>query len=167
VLLECGYFFVLIVVNSKFISTNGKVKKYTDTAFCIAQKNEILMVLSDVPNGRAIAKCFLVDKSNLYTVNQRVCKISSNNTVSVLLFYILNRNKYFLDFDDGVKQTNLKKDDVLNCPIILPKEQKEQQKIASCLSSLDALIKAQNKKVEALKKHKKGLMQQMFVSREV
>jgi type I restriction enzyme S subunit len=94
------------------------------------------MVLSDVPNGRAIAKCFLVDKSNLYTVNQRVCKISSNNTVSVLLFYILNRNKYFLDFDDGVKQTNLKKDDVLNCPIILPKEQKEQQKIASCLSSL-------------------------------
>jgi type I restriction enzyme S subunit len=75
------------------------------------------MVLSDVPNGRTIAKCFLVDKSNLYTVNQRVCKISSNNTVSVLLFYILNRNKYFLDFDDGVKQTNLKKDDVLNCPL--------------------------------------------------
>jgi type I restriction enzyme S subunit len=156
-----------IVVNSKFISTNGKVKKYTDTAFCIAQKNEILMVLSDVPNGRTIAKCFLVDKSNLYTVNQRVCKISSNNTVSVLLFYILNRNKYFLDFDDGVKQTNLKKDDVLNCPIILPKEQKEQQKIASCLSSLDALIEAQNKKVSALKQHKKALMQQMFVSNEV
>ena len=79
----------------------------------------------------------------------------------------LNRNKYFLDFDDGVKQTNLKKDDVLNCPIILPKEQKEQQKIASCLSSLDALIEAQNKKVSALKQHKKALMQQMFVSNEV
>ena len=43
----------------------------------------------------------------------------------------------------------------------------EQQKIANCLSSLDNLIEAQNKKVEALKKHKKGLMQGLFVSSEV
>jgi type I restriction enzyme S subunit len=35
-------------------------------------------------------------------------------------------------------------------------------KIASCLSSLDSLIEAQNKKVSALKQHKKGLMQQLF-----
>ena len=41
---------------------------------------------------------------------------------------------------------------------------KEQQKIANCLSSLDSLIEAQNKKVEALKAHKKGLMQQLFPS---
>ncbi len=43
----------------------------------------------------------------------------------------------------------------------------EQQKIANTLSSLDNLIEAQEKKIEALKKHKKGLMQQMFVSGEV
>ncbi len=42
----------------------------------------------------------------------------------------------------------------------------EQQKIANILSSLDALIEAQNKKVEALKKHKKGLMQGLFVNNE-
>jgi type I restriction enzyme S subunit len=35
-------------------------------------------------------------------------------------------------------------------PLVLPIP-KEQQKIASCLSSLDALIEAQNKKVSALK----------------
>lgn len=38
----------------------------------------------------------------------------------------------------------------------------EQQKIAHCLLSVDELIKAQTEKVKALKKHKKGLMQQLF-----
>ncbi len=39
---------------------------------------------------------------------------------------------------------------------------KEQKKTASCLSSLDELITAHNDKLEALKDHKKGLMQNLF-----
>jgi type I restriction enzyme S subunit len=42
----------------------------------------------------------------------------------------------------------------------------EQQRIASCLSSLDALIAAETQKLKALKTHKKGLMQQLFPSPE-
>ncbi len=160
-IVELGKF---IVVNSKFISTDGEVKKFTNTAFCLAEKENILIVLSDIPNGRAIAKCFFVDTDNLYTVNQRICKITPIKAVSMMLFYLLNRNSYFLAFDDGVKQTNLKKDDVLNCPILLPKDSKEQQKIADCLSSLDDLINAHVKKCELLKTHKKGLMQGLFPS---
>lgn len=38
----------------------------------------------------------------------------------------------------------------------------EQQKIADCLASADALIEVQGRKVEALKAHKSGLMQQLF-----
>lgn len=38
----------------------------------------------------------------------------------------------------------------------------EQQRIADFLSSLDDLISAQAEKIEALKQHKKGLMQQLF-----
>jgi type I restriction enzyme S subunit len=38
----------------------------------------------------------------------------------------------------------------------------EQQKIADCLSSLDDLITAENQKLELLKTHKKGLMQNLF-----
>lgn len=38
----------------------------------------------------------------------------------------------------------------------------EQQKIAECLNSVDELITAQARKVEALKTHKKGLMRQLF-----
>ena len=124
------------------------------------------MVLSDVPNGRAIAKCFLVDEDDKYTVNQRICKITAKSAVNVLLFYILDRNTYFLAFDDGVKQTNLKKEDVLQCPIMLPKDEDEQQRIADCLSALDARIAAQAAKIETLKQHKRGLMQQLFPAPE-
>jgi len=38
----------------------------------------------------------------------------------------------------------------------------EQQKIANCLSSIDDLITAQTQKLDTLKTHKKGLMQQLF-----
>ncbi len=39
---------------------------------------------------------------------------------------------------------------------------REQRKIASCLSSVDELIGAQARKLDALKTHKKGLMQNLF-----
>ncbi len=40
----------------------------------------------------------------------------------------------------------------------------EQQRIAECISGLDALITAETQKLEALKTHKRGLMQQLFPS---
>lgn len=40
----------------------------------------------------------------------------------------------------------------------------EQKRIVACLSSLDGLITAQSDKLEALKTHKRGLMQQLFPS---
>lgn len=46
--------------------------------------------------------------------------------------------------------------------ILVPPQKEEQQKIADCFSSLDELIEATSRKVEILKEHKKGLMQQLF-----
>lgn len=46
--------------------------------------------------------------------------------------------------------------------IAFPRKQKEQEKIANYLSSLDDLIAATRKKLELLEKHKKGLMQGLF-----
>jgi type I restriction enzyme S subunit len=43
----------------------------------------------------------------------------------------------------------------------IPNE-KEQQRIASCLNTLDTLITAASQKLDTLKTHKKGLMQQLF-----
>lgn len=150
------------VVNSKFISTDGVVVKFTDSANLKANIGDILMVLSDIPNGKAIAKCFYVDKENTYTVNQRICKITPKIIDNKFLFYIQNRNRYFLTFDDGVKQTNLRKDTVLAFPFQKPQDPREQQKIASCLSAVDELIFSQVEKIEELQQHKKGLMQGLF-----
>ena len=104
-----------IVVNSKFVSTNGSVKKYTNNQNEPLFKDEIAFVLSDVPNGRAIARTYLITKNNKYTLNQRIAGITPNqNTNSYFLYNLMNRNPYFLKFDDGVKQTNLSKPDVNN-----------------------------------------------------
>jgi type I restriction enzyme, S subunit len=65
---------------------------------------------------------------------------------------------------DGGAIRRLYNSDFKGMTIYYPNDKKEQQKIAACLSSLDELISAQGKKVEALKKHKKGLMQQLFPS---
>ena len=52
-------------------------------------------------------------------------------------------------------------DDIRNLLVPIPNP-KEQQKIASCLSSLDVLIEAHSQKLDLLKDHKKGLMQNLF-----
>lgn len=57
----------------------------------------------------------------------------------------------------------LYKDDVKNIRLYAPLLP-EQQKIADCLSSIDNMISAQSKKIDMLKLHKKGLMQQLFPS---
>lgn len=151
-----------IVVNSKFISSEGETVKYSDTAFCPANLGDILMVLSDVPNGKAIAKCFYVDEENRYSVNQRICRITATDCNSRFLFYIMDRNAYFLSFDDGVKQTNLRKSDVLEFPFRIPTDPVEQTKIASCITAIDDLIRAQTFRIEELNQHKRGLMQGLF-----
>lgn len=52
-------------------------------------------------------------------------------------------------------------DDIRNLLVPIPNP-KEQQKIASCLSSLDEVISAHSQKLDLLKDHKKGLMQNLF-----
>lgn len=63
----------------------------------------------------------------------------------------------------GAKNTiNINNDTFLSKSLILPTDKTEQQKIAACLSSLDDLITAEGQKLEVLKEHKKGLLQNLF-----
>ena len=124
-----------VVVNSKFVSTEGRVRKgiECDRNISPAEKGSILMVMSDLPNGKALAKCFLVDKDNVYAVNQRVCSLKAKRDCSAYLYYALNRNPYFLKFNDGVSQTHLLNPIVLACPVVVPRDVKEQEAIATVL----------------------------------
>ncbi|MBU3699962.1 MAG: restriction endonuclease subunit S [Candidatus Kapabacteria bacterium] len=71
---------------------------------------------------------------------------------------LLNLNR----FATGQAQPGLSVDALNNVALAIPKQESEQHRIASCLSSLDSLISAQARKVDALKRYKKGLMQQLF-----
>jgi type I restriction enzyme S subunit len=76
-----------------------------------------------------------------------------------------SRSKIFLSplCQKGAKNTlQITNTTFLSGRLPLPTQPAEQQKIADCLSSLDELIAAQGHKVDALKTHKKGLMQQLF-----
>lgn len=60
---------------------------------------------------------------------------------------------------------SIDEDDLLALPVPLPggkTTRDEQQKIAECLGALDELIETESQKLDALKAHKKGLMQQLF-----
>ena len=131
-----------IVVNSKFISTAGKVIKYSNSQISPLYKDMILMVMSDLPNGKALAKCFVVDADNKYTLNQRIgaFTIRDKNLITTrFLYYILDRNKQLLSYDNGADQTNLRKGDILNIIIPVP-PLSEQQRIVSILDKFETLV---------------------------
>ena len=62
----------------------------------------------------------------------------------------------------GGGRNNLNVNDFILFRIPLPPILAEQQKIAECLSTLDEQIKVESAELDALKEHKKGLMQQLF-----
>ena len=124
-----------IVVNSKFISTDGNVKKYTVEQIFPLYEGDVVLVMSDVPNGKALGKCFLIDENDKYSLNQRICAIRSERFNSKYLYYHLNRNKHFLDFNNGENQTNLRKGDILDCPLVIP-PMEIQDRIVEILDNL-------------------------------
>jgi type I restriction enzyme S subunit len=154
-----------IVINSKFISTEGKVFKRSNKALLLLKPDDIAMVLSDVPKGKAFAKCFLVEEANKYTLNQRICLIRSKKFHTKFLFYQLNRNRHFLAFDNGENQTNMRLNQVLSCPLFLP-TMPEQKIIAERLDSLkeetQRLEALYQRKLAALEELKKSLLHDAF-----
>jgi len=116
-----------IIVNSKFISSNGLKFKKSSQQLAPLNIGDVVMVLSDVPNGKALAKCFLVDKDETYTLNQRICKLTSEVLLPEFLALNVNRNPYLLSFNNGENQTNLRLNDVLKTPIYVT--DKKTQKI--------------------------------------
>ena len=155
-----------VVVNSKFISSESKVYKTSSKAYSILNEGDVCLVMSDIPNGKALAKCFIIDENSKYTLNQRICSLKSEVTDPRYLFYILNRNKYFLAFDTGTGQTNLKKTEVIVCPVPIPPTKSEQSAIANALSDTDALITSLEKLIEKKRAIKQGAMQQLLKPEE-
>lgn len=154
-----------IVVNSKFVSTQGEVYKCSTENLFPLEKNDITIVMSDIPNGKALAKCFIIPEDNKYTLNQRIGAVRTNVLDYKFLYFILNRNDYYLAFDSGTGQTNLKKNDILDCPVSLPPTKEEQTQIATILSDMNAELSSLEQKLEKYKKVKLGMMQELLTGK--
>lgn len=148
-----------ICVNSKFVSTCGATVKHCTENLSPAKKNDILMVMSDLPNGRALAKAYIVDVDDIFAVNQRVCIIrSSPEQHSRFLFYHLSRHPYFLHYDDGIQQTHLSNAVFTKFPLLLP-PLPEQRAIA-------AFLDRETARIDALIGHKQRLIQLLEEKRQ-
>ena len=62
----------------------------------------------------------------------------------------------------GAKVYGISANRISAIPVPVPPTEAEQKKIADCLGSLDDLIAAEVRKLEALLQHKQGLMQRLF-----
>jgi len=118
----------------------------------------------------AIAESSVVCDQYQPVIAQNIVGIRFKKTMSHLFgFYLLNaiQNKAkFLRITMGAVQPSLKVSQMVHLSFQVSTSLAEQQRIATCLSSLDALITSETQKQEALKTHKKGLMQQLFPSPE-
>ena len=123
-------------------------------------------ISSETPDEVGMSSVLLNELENCYL--NSFCALfrfsKSKRLNPVFVGYLLRQplvRSYFAKKAQGSTRFNLSKDAFRSLPLCVPSPP-EQQKIADCLSSLDELIAAQARKVDALKTHKKGLMQQLF-----
>ena len=116
-----------VLITSRAIASDLQDVRRTDSLLTPLATGDIVMVMSDVPNGKALAKCLLITENEKYTLNQRICSLSNYDLNPVFFTYLLNRHQFFLSFNDGNGQTNLRKDDILNCPLIRPSIELQNQ----------------------------------------
>ena len=80
---------------------------------------------------------------------------------SAYFVYLLFQNIDWMKHNEAGGVPSLSKTIINNISVVLPKPD-EQQKIVECISSIEDIIMNESKKVEILKNHKKGLMQQLY-----
>jgi len=124
---------------------------------------ELLCISEDGANlvARTYPIAFSISGKTWVNNHAHVLKFNNSCTQIIVENYLNAIN--LEDFLTGMAQPKLNRGKLDIIPIPLPKLA-EQQKIAECLSSLDEQISAQKEKLEALKTHKKGLMQALFPS---
>ena len=151
--------------------------KYNEVIFAIYSKanksdgfrskaGDILMPSSDVtPDGLAKASAIILNNVVLGGDMNILRPRTSIN--SIFLSYLLNHSKSeIIKLVSGTTVKHIYPSQIITCQLPIVNSELEQQKIASCLSSLDEVITAHSQKLELLKDHKKGLMQNFFPQKD-
>lgn len=111
-----------------------------------------------------VGRVCLVELENAL-LNQRVGKFIPKNINVRLLFYFCNHRSFLHSMEQkavGGAQGNIRKEDILNHMIEIPKHPEEQVKIASFLGVIDEKIKLVHQQLHHTQTYKQGLLQQLF-----
>jgi len=136
---------------SRFITE----KAVQESATKLVPENSILLI-----SRVGVGKLAITVKSVCTSQDFTNFTPTKGNLIFLAYFLKLSKNNILL-LNQGTSIKGFTKDDIANLKVGLPYI-KEQQKIADCLSSIDDRITAETQKLDTLKAHKKGLMQQLF-----
>ena len=137
----------------------------------VLAKGDMLVAMTEQAAG-LLGSPILVPESGKFLHNQRLGLVARKPGVAwanEFFFHIFNTQHVRMAIHDtasGAKVRHTSPTKIGEVVISVPASLPEQERIASCLSSLDAQITLEIQKLEALKTHKKGLMQQLFPAPE-
>lgn len=129
---------------------------------------EIMVEVGDIIFSQrgTLGDCAIIDREiGPATINPSMVLLKTITCNASFLYYILIGDRIQIEVQKNRAMgaiPMLSQKQIKEFPFLIPKNPKEQQKIASFLSSLDALVAAQVEKIEQFKIHKKGLMQSLF-----
>ncbi|MDU8928315.1 restriction endonuclease subunit S [Alisedimentitalea sp. MJ-SS2] len=119
---------------ARFVSTGGQTNRFSTRNITPAKPGDVLMVMSDLPNGRALARAYLVKSDDRIAINQRVCGITIQDGDPRYFAYQLNRHEELLRYNDGWNQTHLKNEYFTQLVLNVP-HPSEQSQIADFLDA--------------------------------
>lgn len=99
-------------------------------------------------------------------INQAILCLNYDRINAFVYHFLTHKKRWIIKTYIQGGQGNLSGEIIKSIKFMFPKQIEEESKIVACLSSVDELITAQADKIEAMKKHKKGLMQGLFPSIE-
>ena len=113
------------LVNLNSISIDGGLKpsgKFIEDGSDTLQRNDLVMVLSDVGHGDLLGRVAIIPENNRYVLNQRVALLRINDdTNTYFLFSIINRYQdYFKKLGAGSSQLNISRGIVENFEVAYP-----------------------------------------------
>ncbi|HGF7685236.1 restriction endonuclease subunit S [Enterococcus faecium] len=157
----------LELINLNSISISGGLKhsgKFIDEADDTLQKDDLVMILSDVGHGDLLGRVALIPEDDRFVLNQRVALLRPNATADPqFLFSYINAHQYYFKAQGaGMSQLNISKGSVENFISFVPIIE-EQKKIGTFFKQLDDTIALHQRELDSLKEMKKSLLQQMFV----
>ncbi|MGV3329736.1 restriction endonuclease subunit S [Streptococcus suis] len=155
------------LINLNSISIEGGLKpsgKFINSASETLNKNDLVMVLSDVGHGDLLGRVAIIPEDDRFVLNQRVALLRNNDYADCkYLFSYINANQHYFKLQGaGSSQLNISKKAVENFVVHIPSP-KEQSAIGTFFSTLDRHITLHQRKLEKLKNLKKALLNELFV----